>query len=520
VKEIEMTTNRAGLVRAAVAAAVLCITASAVAHAAVQYTQFRSPEMVKALSDDSLSAAAEKTSDPQTLYGLAWFAGPATRAAILDKMVHLSPGDAPAAAALKCYDRIDSGQPKGSIGTPDPHPQDVESWIKADPDNGLPLSLKAYLTLRSGGTSDALEILETALSAKKFEAYDNRYYRKGILSALDALELRGETRVYALSEAISSRVNPGVYSTLASLSQDIHASTGTMSAQERGKVADMLLALATRLSHENGTRREGSYCSYMLLEAAYNMKASVTDDKDTKQAYELTAGAVGMSMQESWLQREDLYMALFYAERTIYGAAGGVGSAYYDALPATEKAQVDAAQAKLVADSHTLVSILAANPDQVAGLAVVENMFEAVVAMEDVHPEVLAALKNVLSDNEAVQNLLDLSAPHKSQRNLMRLGIALIDYAGDHDNTFPKDLSALKNGGYLAKSTTTVSPITGRPYVLVAPGMVLSRDSGNAPIAYDDAPLKNDLRITLFGDGHSGFVSAADIAKQAQGKTE
>lgn len=466
------------------------------------------PELKKALSDESLLAAAEKTRDAATLLGLARFAGPEARAKILARVESLAPDDAPDAAALTCS-FSGSGE--------DVPPEAIERFLKVDGGNGVPYCLRAGMFLKAGKTAEALDEFKKGLALEKFETYDKQYVRKGMIAALDLLGLTGETRLFALQRAMTDRVNPQsqrVYWSFIEASYNLGKVAGAMPAQQQIEISDLLVKLGGKLVHENGNRREGNYCAFVVLGEAYIVRKQAATDKDVQRAYEVTASFVGAGTQYQDMFAGDILEALTIAGHDPHEISP-FGDAYYKELSDSDKTHLEAALAKQQAAGRTLISLMAADPDAIAGVAVVESIRKATEVMSD-YPEIAEAVQNVLSTNEAAAKLFtDLSTAQRSKTNIKYLGLSLLMYSNDHEYKLPPDLKTLATEGYLQKGKTIESPITGKAYVYLTPG-VSDRGPGTTVVAYDDAPLKasGDLYIALYLDGHVMLTPMKTIEEQ------
>ena len=479
------------------------------------YMPAKNPELDKALGDESLLAVAEKTTDGKTLLGLARFASPETRAKIVEMVEKVSPADAPAAAALVC-----AFAPETKV-----RPEDLDEFLKADPTNGVPLCLKARLLPKDGKAAEAIGALRNGLATEKFETYDKPEYRKGIISALDLLGLKGEVRLLALQRVMNDRVNlhssQAIYFSFYRIAQDLFHATRQLSPEEQIELSDLLVKLGGRLMHENGNRREGIYCAFSTLALANHVRAIAATDKDVQAAYAIIGYFVWEGSRAQDMTQGDLLEAL-----TVAGANPPTlrpyMSQYYDMLPPADKAKVDDALAKVQEAGRTLVDLMAANPDEIAGVAVVSDLKSANSAMLD-YPKVREAMQRVLDASEAAGTLLtNLSAPLRSKNNLMKIGLSLLMYSNDHSGQFPPDLKTLVTEGYLQKGSTIEAPITGKPYTYLGASM-RDDDFPNTIVAYDDAPIKTEQGtqyIALYVDGHVTLTPVKTVEDAAKPKSK
>jgi hypothetical protein len=473
-----------------------------------------SPELDKALGDESLLAAAQKTNDGKTLLGLARFASPEARAKIVERVKQVSPADAPAAAALMCAFSPDT----------EVRPEDVDIFLKTDGDNGVPFCLTAGLLLKGGKTTEAIEELKKGLAMEKFETYDKPDYRKGIISALDLLGLSGEIRLFALQRAITSRVNPpsqAIYWSFINMAQGVLLSrppAPKLSAQEQVEVSDLMIKLGGKLLKENGSHREGDYCGFFVLGAANGLRAAAATDMDLKRAYITMYSFVGAGSQAQDLPQADIYEALTIAGTSLHELRP-FNSQYYSTLAPADKAKVDEALTKVQEAGRTLVGLMAPNPDEIAGVAVVSDLKSAHEATFD-HPKVREAMQRVLDASESATELFtNLCGPIRSRDNLKKIGLAMLMYSNDYRGAFPPDLKTLRTAGYLQKGTTLESPITGKPYVYLGAKM-RDDDNPSIPVAYDDTPVEapdGDRYVTLYVDGHTMLAPASAVGQGTAG---
>jgi len=462
-----------------------------------------------ALSDKGLTAAAARTDDRLALYGLAWLAEEPARGTILDKLVKISPADAPAAAALRC---------RGSSAPGEGIQFDVkaaDAWLEVDPDNGAAHCFKAYFLDSTG----AIEEVTTGLARKRFETYDTPEYRQGIPKALDVLRLEGQARLCALERAIDLRVNYrewGLFGAYEQMAWRIRTAAKTMTSKDQAEVASLLIKLGGKLATVGGAQIEGAYSSYAAVGLGFAVMRDAAADPDMKKAYDM---AVSMSNHTSWSEDtvgRDFPQALRLAAGAL---CGDTHTSYPPGILPADKPLFDATVARNDAAIRDLIAAMPANPDDLAGVAVVQDVRTADALMSRDYPKAAEAAKAALDTREEIHTVtMQVSAPERSKYNIKDVGLAIGIYENDHKEVNPPDLKTLVTEGYLGKGATIESPITGRPYVFLWPNVACpASNPGKIVLAYDDAKLTSpngDWYVALFFDLHVGGISADKLEEQ------
>ena len=512
-----------GFLRLTAVALAIVLSLSGFAGAAGQLVATEDPQLAAALSNENLLAAAQRTSDGKTLLGLARYAGMAqprtpvrqadgtsinrrveglkARAEILARVTQVAPAEAPAAAALACWDAhagIDA----------------VERFLKADATNGAPYYLKARLLLDEGKTAEGLAAFREGLAQKQFTVYDTSEYRRGIISALDLLGLSGEARLRALVRAVESRTNPrddSIYMSFFLLSKGLLEAAEGMPAQEREALAEEMTRFSGKLIDENGLLDEGLHCAYGALGDASSVRAAA-GDADTKRALAIGAGAIRSTWKYESAPRDFAWALSIACRPPLDRQYAGE----YRGFTAEEKALADKALAPQEEASRRLLDLLSPKPDEIVGRAVVSDISTAFHALKDEQKEIADAAERVLSAKESTDWAMgDLCSAVRNKENLKRLGVSLIMFVIDNNDMLPPDLQTLKDKGYLESGAATCSIDTRTPYVYVAPGMSLKgRDSARTILVYD--AVRDGAQAALFADGHVLTLPKATISRMLE----
>ena len=499
----------------------LCLMLAAAAilgpwHTAPAWAQskmsYDTPEVNAALADENVAAVAQKTNDGDTLVGLMWLASKSeTREAIRARIAEVAPTLTAQAASILCEETDNLTE------------ESVAAFLKADPKNAAAHCLNAYLLYKAGKNAEALAEFQRASAVELFRTYEASV-RKSSLPALDALGLKGETRLRAefrLMVLGLFRPEHGSYAkTWLTLAKYIRDTTTTMPAVQHNELAEQVLAFGDRAGLRTLAREmEQLTPRGAIMGISYEMKSQSAASKDLARAYASTAASTSARGQEG----EDWTLVFLEAlELSLSEEINKDLNATELDLSPKDRARVDEAVGKLRAAAGAFVKAVVANDDVVVRDVLTGDKFAVGYNVGKLYPDIYDGAKAVGEQHEAVRALLKESSKpvqNKGQMKLVALGALM--YALDYKNVLPADAAVLVRQGYIKDPKVLNSPLSGRPYLYAAAGLDLNgRDAAGVVLFYDDSPLPNDMRQVILGNGAVRTVSSAELAEmlRKQGK--
>jgi hypothetical protein len=120
----------------------------------------------------------------------------------------------------------------------------------------------------------------------------------------------------------------------------------------------------------------------------------------------------------------------------------------------------------------------------------------------------------------AMRALWDAGAPDPGRSNISRMMMLvwpLLNYATDHNQTFPPGIDALAEKGYLTRPIKADSILTGKKYVYIAAGEKLparASERSRFVLLYDDEPIDGKYFQCIFAWGGAGPLPVDEVEEQ------
>jgi hypothetical protein len=452
----------------------------------------------QAISTDSLNAVAWKTTDPNVLLGLALMAqaGNPVRKEFSTAAVQAKADFAPVAALLPLM--LDGVDESG-----------ISELIRLDPHNALGHYLRGSLFHQSNHDSEALASFREAGRCAELRLYDATT-ANAIFKTVDALELKGEDRLCALSW-MAARMSNFSSSALQPLRNSLHEMAKNSDVPTRKELSDLLLILA---GHLFGTNYVNRWYGERALEAAFQLKAEVAAAENSLTMYGY--GATGQAIFNtvcSWPGLENLpkpqQLAMFLPSR-IHRAFAMVDPAKFNSCYVGElnfhvtdsnRGAFEQAKQKVTSTARALLDLALTDPDAVIGAYLRgatsqrdgrHPWFPPATGVGKLFHEKPALLRAAAAHEEATSALWEIGKDDPDRLNIsrmMKIGWALNSYAYAHEGAYPPDLDVLVKERHLDAATETNSVITGKPYIYLGAGQ--KRPANSLPksqmiLLYDD----------------------------------
>ena len=454
----------------------------------------------KALSDDSLAAAANKTTDPEVLIGLAAYASPDKGSRIIERAAKLAPDKAPMISSVRAGWRFDDNS--------------VDAFVKADAANALPHYFKALLLYEHGKDAEALKAMEEGTACKTFDTYTTQIARWAI-KALDKLGLDRREKLIAVNRVYSAAGYPQKsYERMHQLVEKISGAASKRPRDEQTRISDALIRMSNQLLTSPDAKRYPTlFAVKRMLVTAYVIKGNTSAESE---ANAVIARALSVYIWDPDISSKPLsrirLSVHFLGEPapTIESVFG-----YVPQLDAATEKQVKSAIAEVSKAREALLDVASNDAYDVEVLEAVSGSLAAEKAVDEAktHRKVLDAADDWQKAMMALSRIPhEVATPaSESTENLKKIGLACLMYAEDNNGALPPDMETLVQKGYINSPQVTKSPITQKPYVYLGKG---GKADTNIVIAYDEAKLSPDSRIALFSDGHVEIKPAADLEKR------
>ncbi len=477
----------------------------------------------KAVSAESLGAAAAAATDPPVLLGLAFLAraGDPVRKELSEMAVRARSEYAPIAAVLAvALDSIDA--------------ETVGGLVRADPDNALGHYLQGALLHVSSRRDEALDAYRKAAACPEMRFYDS-ILGEALFKALDALHLHGLDRLCALSWKTSRWADfsgAGMQPTYGALSEIGRAAEPAT----RSEAAEMLLTLAGHLFVTNFTNR---WYAQFAVQEGLGLKAELAADwLPKKNGY--AAAVYGMASQmfnwpgiKEWWQHGPLQLAQFLPNR-IWGAFAATQPALMDACvvgetnpnaPESERAALEAAKQAAAQSARRLLDVALSDPDGVLG-PYLKGLPQApreggalfswtpVQGLMHKRPDLFQA---AAANEEAMAALWKAGENAPSRKNggrMLEIAWAIQSYAQAHDQVYPESLAVLFESGHLKPPLEAKSLLSGGPYIYVAAGEKCpskANDRTRFVVFYDDTLIGDGWHMCAFASCQCNGLRASEL---------
>ena len=483
----------------------------------------------KAVSADSLRAAASTAREPAVLLGLSFLAksGDPVRKEIAEMAVRARIEYAPIVAILSVMmERTDA--------------ESVGELAQRDPDNALGHYLQGALLHASSCESEALRAFRKAAACSELRCYDSTT-GEALFKALDVLGLQGLDRLCALSWTTArwgDFSSAGIQPTYQALSEMARTADPTT----RSELAEILLTLAGHLFATNFTNR---WFAQRAVEAAFIIRAELTGAENPPKrngyaaaVYGLTSPMLSWPGIKDWWNPGPLQLAQFLPNR-IWRAFAAADPSLMNACilgetnvnpPESERAAFEAAKEGAAQAAKKLLKVALSNPDGIfgpylKGLPRVDRQprGDALFAWTPVEgfmqkrPDLFQA---AAANEKAMAALWKAGENDPSRRNIgrmMEIAWAIQNYARAHDQAYPDNLNVLFESGCLKPPLEAKSLVTGRPYVYVAAGEKSpskANDRAQFVLLYDDKPIAKVWYDCAFASCIGSRISALDLDEQ------
>ena len=480
----------------------------------------------RAIATESLKNLASKTTDSKTLLGLAFLAqaGDPIRKELLNVAVQAGAGFAPVAAVLPLmFDGVDESA--------------VDDLLQRDPENALGHYLRGNLLYQSNCESEALESFRKAGRCAELRLHDADT-ANALFKALDALELKGEDRLCALSW-MASRISNFSSSGLQPLRNALFELAGKSDLATRKEISDLLLVLGGHLYATNYVNR---WFGDRAIEAALQLKAEVAAAENSPTMYGYGA-AIQMGSHSicSWPGFENIPKPLQVAHHLpsrIYRAFAMVDPAKFNprhvgelnfTVTESNRSVFEEAKANVAKAARTLLDIALADPDGIIG-AYLKGIpsqrdgkhpwFPSSTLVGQLMREKPELFRAAAANEEAMSALWKVGDNDPDRQNIsrmMQIAWALQSYAAVHENTYPPNLDVLFQEGHLKPPIEPKSLLTGRPYVYVAAGQKRPAKSAalfETILLYDDHPVGGGYVPGVLASCGGGHVPLKAIDEQ------
>ncbi len=439
----------------------------------------------KVVSAENLMSVIDRTSDFQTLLGLAVLSGTRlyqVRESALQKAAYFMPQEPAQLAALTAV-RAQQGEAF------------ARALIAEDPSNALGYYLVAKDHAWSSRPLDAIEMLRKGASAEKMTLPEPALHA-AILRALDVLGLQGTERFLAVS---TTRVVRHVHS-LSRLGPGVTVCVSDLPESERDLAAELLFAFAGHMAPHNDTVYQ-RWATKSALRAACRLKQAVAaaEDSPAAAAYASLIEIIG-SQEESEMRAgarwsgmlEGALHDVFYPRAAITQILRGDPDVDEEAQAILEQAFEEHRRAAL-----NLLELVCAN----------DTALKAYLDREPLHhmdPRLSSALEDLEKKESMARETFEQKSPiFAESQTLRQVGLALLMYAMDHDGAFPERLDVLAARGYIATSDHR-GALTGEgALAYVGSGM---REDPRDLVAYGRWVTWDNHVNALFGDGSVRLV--------------
>ena len=453
----------------------------------------------KALGQESVTAVTAKTSDGETLLGIAILSSrggsEAGQAAIK--------ADPANAAVLTIW---------GSSSAP-------ETLIGADSANALGYYLAAEQSLRKGDVLEATGMLRQGAQCKRIDAYDEKVVR-AVFKAFDALEVGKAERLVAVMEGDFSWRSP--WQMLTRLRWMFQEGARKLPVAERDVVAESLLAMAGQADEAAKKNPAARDARTMVLIAAYRIKMALAlaEEPPRARAYQEVISLLQVEYrrtvndEDSSMIQQAMYLALSGGQ-DIEQLTGAYGEASDQAKANVEKALQAQDEA-----ARRFLDLVLRDVDEVIRKAIVEGLGAEGIAA---NTSGLADAARVLNEKSGeAEGAMEAAFPaYASMQRLKQVGLAIGMYQVDHKEALPPDLETLQKEGYYRSNPGTItSPMTGRPYVYLRATHEDFDRPGAAIVVYDDGVTSNGHQPALYLDMHVGNTAAEKVKEQVEKKAQ
>jgi tetratricopeptide (TPR) repeat protein len=482
----------------------------------------------KAVTVENLRAVAAQTTDPDVWLGLGFVAPPgdAVRGELFAMAVNARPDYAPVSSVLTVA--MD-----GNVSNT------VENVIQRDPSNALGHYLRGQALYSQGNSEGALNEFRQAAACPELRIYGN-VAAQALFKALDALNLHDRDRLCASSWMATRFSNFRII-----YLQPMQGSLGELSRagdlNARKEISELLLVLGGQLQ---ATDFESQVFAERAVRSAFRLKAEIAyaEKSPTANGYVSVVQAL-TSVQLSWPGIADhkqtpLELAQFVPGRisrafAMADPAQANGSNLVElraTVPEGDKAAFERAKAVATAAASNLIAAAQPDSDEVVGAffrgmpppptnasGPWVSLHTYVERLMLKRPEVFKAAGENEDAMKALQQAGRSDPRRLNMSRMMAVGLALFNYAVEHDQSFPPDLRVLfENGKYLKPPADGLSVINGRAYVYVANGEKMPTkhaDSGLFVLLYDSVPNAAGEYQCVMADGHGQYMGGEELRK-------
>ncbi|SPE54274.1 hypothetical protein SBV1_180016 [Verrucomicrobia bacterium] len=482
----------------------------------------------KAVSAESLKAAASRTTDPQVLLGLAFLAevGSPVRQEISGLAVKARPDYAPIATIL-------------AIGMDGPNEESISELIKRDPNNALGYYLLADRLYHSAKENESLDAFRKAAACPELRLYGS-VTTEALFKALNALNLTGRNRLAALSW-MATRMHNFYIGHLQNQTSDLTEMARKADLPTRKEISGLLLVLA---GHLFATNFQNRHYAEWAAHAALQLKAKIAaaEQSPTTNGYVAAVQALTNAII-SWpgieeRRQKPLEVAQFLPSR-IWDAVALVGPSQMTAVrlvemiakvPDSDKAAFEQAKEDAVKAAAALIDVSVTDPDTIIG-AYLQGLPPPrannpgpwvasptyVEKLMSQRPEVFKAAAAFEVAVRAVYEARSADPQGQNVHKLMGVGLAIFSYAADHNRSLPGSLELLfENGKYLKGADEARSVLSGKPYVYPAAGETLPEKSyqrNQFILLYDDTEQDGSYQCVM-GDGRGESRPGSKVREQ------
>lgn len=480
-----------------------------------------------AVAAGNLKALAAKTTDPDVLLGLAALArtGSPVRLELVEACVKAKPEYAPLGVVLAVT--LDGADEKS-----------VSELVWRDPDNALGHYLQGCLFYQGGKESEALEAFRKAAHCSELGFYEPTT-GAALFRALDALNLQGRERLCALSW-METRLSNFRSICVQPISWALSELARSAATAVREEISDLLLVLA---GHLFATNFQNRWYGERALTAAFGLKSEIAAGESQAKAYGYAAALQALGNAACYWPGLDeepkakpLQLAQFLPSR-IHRAFAMIDPSKRKWLgelkmnpPERDKPAFESAIGKLVQAAEALLAIALTDPDgflgpYLRGIPPSRKQQDRpsvpwctpVGELLQKKPEIFRAAAVCEEASLAVWKAGQNDPDHLNMRRLMEIGLELHRYAGDHNQTFPENINALFDQGYLKPPLEAKSVLTGRPYIFAAVGEkrpTKQSDCFKLVLLYDDQANQYGCHPCVFASGVGGTIRGDDLKAQ------
>jgi hypothetical protein len=481
------------------AAVVLGVIAAAIAVqggvAADKSARDAARTVSEALRPENVAAVTAKTSDSETLLGLA---------------ILSSQGNAEASAAA-----VKADPANAPVLVLWGWPNEPQTLIDSDGANAIGYYLAAEQSVRKGDVLDATGMLRQGAQCKRIETYDETVVR-AVFKAFDALGFGKEERLAAVVEGNFQWRSP--WQALMRLGWMFQEGAGKLPEAERDVVADSLLAMAGQVDEAAKKNPAARDARTFVLIAAYRIKMALAQaEKPARaRAYQEVITLLERDYrrargdEDSNAIHQAMYLALS-GGRDIKQLTGAYGETSDQA-----KAKVEEALRAQDEAARRFLDIVLGDVDGVIRKAIVEGLGAEGIAA---NVSGLADAARVLNEKsgEAQEAMEEAFPAYGSMQRLKQVGLGIGMYQADHEEALPPNLATLVKEGYIKGGTGMItSPMTGRPYVYLGATQEDFNRPGAAIVVYDEGVTPNGYQPALYLDLHVGNTAAEKVKEQAE----